>query len=129
MLTVYDLEHLRPHSNHFAHGVGIPAGARLLVSNGQIGERADGTTPEDAATQTEVIFERLEAILAADGMALTDIARLTTFLTEVEYQVDYKRVRDRIMGDHKPANTVVIVKDLVRVPLKVEVEMIAAKAD
>ena len=129
MLKIHDLDTLHPHSSHFAHGVGIPAGARLLFSNGQIGTRADGTSPEDVATQTEIIFERLQAILTADGMALTDIAHLTTYLTEADHQVDYKRVRDRIMGDHKPANTLVVVKALVREPLKVEVEMIAAKTD
>ena len=129
MLSIYDLEEIHPHSTHYAHGVGVPAGARLMLSNGHIGTRGDGTTPDDVAAQTEVIFERLEAVLAADGMALTDIAQMTTYLTEVEYQDDYKRVRDRILGDHKPANTIVIVKALVREPLKVEIQVVGAKVD
>ncbi|MBT6882579.1 MAG: RidA family protein, partial [Rhodospirillaceae bacterium] len=50
-----------------------------------------------------------------------------TYLTEIPYQEDYKQVRDRIMGEHKPPNPILIIKDLVRVPLKVEIEILAAK--
>ena len=60
-------------------------------------------------------------------MSLADIARITTFLTEVDDQEGYKRVRDRVLGDHKPANPILIVKALVRPLLKVEIEIIAAK--
>jgi 2-iminobutanoate/2-iminopropanoate deaminase len=76
-----------------------------------------------------VIFDRLEAVLKADDMSLADIARITTFLTEVDDQEAYKRVRDRVLGDHKPANPILIVKALVRPLLKVEIEIIAAKVD
>jgi len=129
MLTLHTLPGIHPHSSNYAHGAGIPAGARLMVSNGHIGTRLDGSTPDGVEAQTEVILERLQAVLEADGMTLTDIARLTTFLTEVEYQEAYKRARDRILGDHKPPNPIVIVKALVRLPLKVEIEIIAAKVD
>ena len=129
MLAIHTLEDIHPHSSNYAHAVGIPTGARLLLSNGHIGTRAGGTTPEDVETQTEVIFERLEAVLKADSMSLADIARITTFLTEVDDQGGYKRVRDRVLGDHKPANPILIVKALVRPLLKVEIEIIAAKVD
>lgn len=127
MLKLITLPTIAPHSTNYAHGVSIPAGARLMVSNGHIGTRLDGTSPEDVATQTEIIFERLQLVLEADGMGLTDIAQITTYLTEIPYQEDYKQVRDRIMGEHKPPNPILIIKDLVRVPLKVEIEILAAK--
>ncbi len=129
MLAIHTLEDIHPHSSNYAHAVGIPTGARLLMSNGHMGTRADGTTPEDVEAQTEVIFDRLEAVLKADDMSLADIARITTFLTEVDDQEAYKRVRDRVLGDHKPANPILIVKALVRPLLKVEIEIIAAKVD
>jgi len=129
MLTTHTLEEIHPHSSNYAHAVSIPAGARMLLSNGHMGTRLDGTTPEDVEAQTEVIFQRLEAVLKADDMSLTDIARITTFLSEVDYQEGYKLIRDRIMGDHKPANPILIVKALVRPLLKVEIEIIAAKVE
>ena len=45
MLQVHVLDELHPHSSNVAHGVEVPAGARLLLTNGQVGTLPDGTTP------------------------------------------------------------------------------------
>ncbi len=126
-MTIHMLETLYPHSSNYAHAVEVPAGARMLISNGQIGTMPDGTTPEDIEGQTEVVFDRLEEILAAAGMTFGNIVRFNTYLTEAEYQDAYKAIRDRRMGDHKPAATLLIVKALARPNLKIEIEIIAAK--
>ena len=65
MLKVHVLDELYPHSSNVAHGVEVPAGARLMFTNGQVGTKPDGTTPEAVAEQLEVIFERLKAVLVA----------------------------------------------------------------
>jgi hypothetical protein len=70
MLTVHVLDRLYRHSSHVAHGVEVPAGARLLFTNGQVGTKPDGTTPETAAAQAEVAFERLREVLKAARMGL-----------------------------------------------------------
>jgi enamine deaminase RidA (YjgF/YER057c/UK114 family) len=70
MLTVHVLDRLYRHSSHVAHGVEVPAGARLLLTNGQVGTKPDGTTPETAAAQAEVAFERLREVLKAARMGL-----------------------------------------------------------
>ena len=46
-----------PHSNDAAHGVEIPAGARLLFTNGQVGLRPSGKVPTDTSDQIEIICE------------------------------------------------------------------------
>ena len=45
MLTVHVLNRLYRHSSNVAHAVEVPAGARLLFTDGQTGTRPDGTTP------------------------------------------------------------------------------------
>ncbi|MBT5296975.1 MAG: hypothetical protein HOL41_01240 [Rhodospirillaceae bacterium] len=45
MLQVHVLDELHPHSSNVAHGVEVPAGARLLFTNGQVGTLPDGSTP------------------------------------------------------------------------------------
>jgi hypothetical protein len=45
MLKVHVLNRLDRHSSNVAHAVEVPAGARLLFTNGQTGTRPDGTTP------------------------------------------------------------------------------------
>jgi enamine deaminase RidA (YjgF/YER057c/UK114 family) len=129
MLKVHVLGELYHHSSNVAHGVEVPAGARLLFTNGQVGTAPDGTTPSTTAEQAEIVFTRVKTILAAANMALSDIVRLTVFLTDQEDVRTFVEVRDRAMGDHKPGAIILVVKGLARPGLKIEIEAIAAKVD
>ena len=129
MLKVHVLDELYHHSSNVAHGVEVPAGARLLFTNGQVGTEPDGSTPEAVADQLEVIFGRLRAVLEAAGMTLEDVVRFDVYLTNRADVKTFVEVRDRIMGDHKPGATLLVVKGLARPELKIEVEAVAAKVD
>ena len=127
MLKIHILDELYHHSSNVAHGVEVPAGARLLFTNGQVGTKLDGTTPRTTGEQAEVVFARVEAVLAAAKMTLSDIVRLTVFLTDQEDVRTFVEARDRVMGDHKPGAIILVVKALARPELKIEIEAIAAK--
>lgn len=129
MLKLHVLDTIYPHSRNAAHGVEVPPGARLLFTNGQTGTQPDGVTPLSTEDQAVVVFERLQTILQAANMTLRDIVRLNAYLTDAEDIQTFLDVRDRIMGDHKPAATFFIVKALVRPELKIEIEAVAAKVD
>lgn len=129
MLKIHTLDDLYSHSSNVAHGVEVPAGARLLFTNGQVGTKPDGTTPKATAEQAEVVFSRVEAVLAAARMNLSDIVRLTVFLTDQGDVSTFVQARDRVMGDHKPGAIILVVKGLARPELKIEIEAIAAKVD
>lgn len=62
-------------------------------------------------------------------MSLSDIVRLTVFLTDQGDVRTFVQARDRVMGDHKPGAIILIVKGLARPELKIEIEAIAAKVD
>jgi enamine deaminase RidA (YjgF/YER057c/UK114 family) len=129
MLKVHILEELYHHSSNVAHGVEVPAGARLLFTNGQVGTKPDGTTPDAAADQAEVIFERLTAVLERANMTLGDIVRFNVYLTDQADVKTFVEVRDRLLGDHKPGATLLVVRGLARAELKIEIEAVAAKVD
>lgn len=129
MLKMHALDTIYPHSRGAAHGVEVPPGARLLFTNGQTGTQPGGVTPQSAGDQAIVVFERLQTILHAANMTFRDIVRLNAYLTDEEDVQTFLDVRDRIMGDHKPAATFFIVKALVRPELKIEIEAVAAKVD
>jgi enamine deaminase RidA (YjgF/YER057c/UK114 family) len=129
MLKMHVLDGLYRHSSNVAHGVEVPAGARLLFTNGQVGTRPDGTTPDAVADQAQVVFARLEAVLAAASMGLSDIVRLTVFLTDPADVGTFVEIRDRVMGRHKPGAIILVVKALARAELRIEIEAIAAKVD
>ena len=129
MLKVHVLDQLHHHRSNVAHGVEVPAGARLLFTNGQVGTKPDGSTPEVTAEQVEVIFDRLKAVLKAAGMTLNDIVCFDVYVTDRADIDPFAEVRDRIMGDHKPEATQLVVNGLARPELKIETEAVAAKVD
>ena len=129
MLTVHTLnDRIRAHSNNAAHGIEVPPNARLLFCNGQVGARLDGTVPETPLEQIEVIFERIRLILAASGMSFTDVVKLTVYVTDKSILDDYFRVCPRVMGDHSPPATLLVVNKFPRPGVEIEIETIAAKA-
>jgi 2-iminobutanoate/2-iminopropanoate deaminase len=130
MLTAHMLnDRICAHSNNAAHGVEVPPNARILFCNGQVGARLDGTVPEDPLEQIEVIFERIRIILAASHMTFEDVVKFTVYVTDKSILDDYFCIRRRIMGDHNPPATLLIVKKFPRSGVEVEIETIAAKAN
>jgi 2-iminobutanoate/2-iminopropanoate deaminase len=130
MLTLHTLnDQIRAHSHNAAHGTEVRPNARILFCNGQVGARLDGTVPNAPAEQIEVIFERVRIILAASGMTFEDVVKFTVYVTDKSILDDYFRIRGRIMGDHNPPATLLIVKEFPRAGVDVEIETIAAKAD
>jgi 2-iminobutanoate/2-iminopropanoate deaminase len=130
MLTVHSLnDRICAHSNNAAHGMEVPPNARILFCNGQVGARLDGTIPNDPVEQVEVIFERIRIILAASNMTFEDVVKFTVYVTNKSILDDYFRIRGRIMGEHNPPATLLLVKEFPRSGVEVEIETIAAKVD
>jgi enamine deaminase RidA (YjgF/YER057c/UK114 family) len=130
MLTVHRLnDRICAHSNNAAHATEIPPNARVLFCNGQVGARLDGTVPAEPLEQIEVIFERFRVILAASDMTFEDVVKFTVYVTDKSILDDYLSVRRRVMGDHNPPATLLIVDRFPRPGVAVEIEAIAAKAD
>lgn len=74
------------HVPHIGHNAPIPLGARvgaLLCSSGIAGkDPASGALPADAALQVRYAFANLEALLAAGGATLADVAKLTVYVKD-----------------------------------------------
>lgn len=111
----------------YSHAVDVPEGTRLLFLAGQIGSRKDGTTPVDLVEQNEVAWANIKAILADGGMDLSDIVRMTAYITSREGIPAFREVRNRMVGATKPASTLIICAGLAGPQWHVEIEVIAAK--
>lgn len=120
-------EGVHPPFGRYSHGVVVPAGARLVVTSGQLGIAEDGTVPDTVEAQAHLCFRAIGAILAEAGMSFGDIVRLTAFVTRREDFPAYMVVRDRYVTDPLPASTLVIVSGFTRPEFLVEVEATAAK--
>ena len=128
------LDRLAPPSLHppfarYAHGVAVPAGARLVFCSGQLGIAPDGMVPPDVEGQAALCFDNIAAILAEAGMALADIVRINAYVTARDHMAGYMAARDRIVASPPPASTLMIVGGFTRPEFLVEIEAVAAKVD
>jgi enamine deaminase RidA (YjgF/YER057c/UK114 family) len=108
--------------------VEVPPNARWLHVAGQIGLRKDGTLPSTVEEQTEVAWQNVVEILGAAGMKVTDLVKITQYLTRLDHFPRYAATRAKFLAGHRPASTGLIISSLVKPEYLVEVEAIAAKA-
>ena len=121
-------EAIAPPFARYAHGVIVPEGYRLILTSGQLAMAPDGSVPEEAEAQADMIFGNLTAILAAGGATAADVLRLNAFVTDRAHMAGYMASRDRWLAavERLPASTLVIVSGFTRPEFKVEVEVTAA---
>ena len=113
----------------YAHAREVPAGARQVQVSGQLGVAPDGAMRPGFAQQLEQAMANVEALLAAAGMGLPDVAKTTFFLTRAEDLPALGEARRRRWAsDAPPAVTVLVVAALARPDALVEVEAVAAAA-
>jgi enamine deaminase RidA (YjgF/YER057c/UK114 family) len=119
---------IRPPFARYAHGVEVPPGARLVVTSGQLGLRADDQLPDTARGQADVCFANCAAILAEAGMGPGDVIRINAFVTDRAHMAGYMAARDAWLAgvSRLPASTLVIVAGFTRPEFLVEVEITAA---
>jgi enamine deaminase RidA (YjgF/YER057c/UK114 family) len=112
----------------YSHGIEVQPNARWLYIAGQVGIRKDGSVPPTVEAQTEVAWQNIVAILAAAGMRVTDLVKITQFLVNLEDFPKYAATRAKFLAGHRPASTGLVIRSLVRPEWLVEVEAVAAKA-
>lgn len=109
----------------YVQAVEIPACARVLVVSGQVGVAADGVAAEGFEAQAKLVFANLSAQLAAAGMGVTDIVKLTTIVTDAAFVGPLRTLRADWLGSHRTASTL-LVAGLADAAWLVEIEAIAA---
>jgi 2-iminobutanoate/2-iminopropanoate deaminase len=117
-----------PPAGRYTHAIGVPANVRWLHVSGQVGVAPDGSTPAGIEAQVENCWKNLLAILEDAGMTLDDVVKVTVFLTRADSIPAFRAARDRIIGDARPASTLVVVSALARPEWLCEVEAVAARA-
>jgi enamine deaminase RidA (YjgF/YER057c/UK114 family) len=110
----------------YAQAMLVEPGTSLLFVSGQIPVDAAGEVPADFAAQCRLVWRNVEAQLAAAGMGLANLAKVTTFLSDRAYREENGAIRREILGDHTPALTV-IVCDIYDPAWLLEIEAVAAK--
>jgi 2-iminobutanoate/2-iminopropanoate deaminase len=122
MTTARNPEDVHPPVADYVHQIEVGPGGRWLVISGQIGMRPDGSLPEDPVEQVAVALENLRRNLAAAGMDVTNVVKLTTYLVgDVDAKGRAAAVSE-FLGDHIPTQTLLYVARLASPALRVEIE-------
>ena len=126
-LKFVDPPNVPPPAGNYRHLAVVPAGRRLLVLAGQIGNLSDGTIVEGLEAQYEQALVNINTIVASEGGTSEDIARITVFLVEKPARPGFAReVGKKHFPAGPPAMSWVYVAGLFRPDVKVEIEAIAA---
>ena len=116
----------------YSHGVVASAG-ELVVVAGQVGMGAGGqVAADDVVAQTKQAFENVRSVIEAGGCSMRDVVRLQTFLTRAGDIAGFMKARSEIFPGYfpdgvYPPNTLVVIHQLVRPELLVEIEAIAVR--
>ena len=123
----YDPQNVSTRIIPYSHGAEVEAGSALLFMAGQVGRSVpDGEILPDFEAQVRQTYANIEAVLDGAGMDLTNLVKMTTYLTDRKNLEAMREIRREILGDHKPAHTLVIAAGLAFEEYLIEVDCIAA---
>jgi 2-iminobutanoate/2-iminopropanoate deaminase len=129
-----DMAHITRHnpaavhapSSGYSMGLELDQHRRLLFVSGQVPERPDGSVPEGFEAQCEQAWRNVIAVLAAAGLGVEHLVKISTFLTDRSQVSANRTIRQRMLQGHEPASTV-IVAETVDSKWLLEIEAIAAE--
>jgi enamine deaminase RidA (YjgF/YER057c/UK114 family) len=114
-----------PVQGSYPQAVEVTAPTRWLYLSGQIPVAPDGSLAADFTGQCEQVWDNVETQLAAAGMTLDNLVKVTTFLSDRHRALENREVRVRRLAGRQPALTVIIT-DLFDEAWRVEIEAVAA---
>jgi 2-iminobutanoate/2-iminopropanoate deaminase len=118
---------IAPPAAKYAHAILSEAPARLLHTAGVVPVQPDGTVPDGVAEQADVVWANIGAILGEAGMEPADVVSITTYVVAGEPLAPIMAARDRFLGGHLAASTLVTVPALARPEWRLEIAVVAAR--
>ena len=106
----------------YTHAIEITNTERRLIVSGQVGIAPDGTIPDTAEGQIAQAIANLQAVLAANGMTVSNIVKTTVFLTDRAHLGAFRVARSSVFAGHAPCSTLLFVAGLADPRFVVEIE-------
>jgi 2-iminobutanoate/2-iminopropanoate deaminase len=113
----------------YSHGIEVAKDCRWVFVSGQLGIAEDGALAEGAERQADLAWSNVVRVLAAAGMTVADLVKVTTFVVDRSLIPAVRAARQRYMpGPDFPSTTFLVVAGLARPEFLIEIEAIAASA-
>jgi 2-iminobutanoate/2-iminopropanoate deaminase len=124
--TIHDVGAAK-HIGKYNDAIETESGLRWLFTSGTPGVADDGKIPAGIEAQSRLAWGYILAMLERAGMTTADLVKVTTSLTNAADIPGYVKVRSEFLGDVRPAFMLLIVAQLIKPEVLVEVEIIAAR--
>lgn len=125
VITQLDPHGLPPGGRTYTHGTLVTDVTRTVFVSGQVPwADADGKVPESFTEQCRLAWRNVLAVLAEANMSVTDLAKVTCYLSDRAYRQEFIDVRAEFLGGHRPALTIIIT-DIYSADWLLEIEAIA----
>lgn len=92
----------------YSQAVEVSGGTRRLYISGQIPMSVDGVVPKSFAEQAALTWANVIAQLEAAGMGISNLVKVTIFLSDRKFAPANRMAREAALADHAPALTVII---------------------
>ena len=112
----------------YSDAVEVAPNQRWLFTAGTPGMDEKGEYPPDITTQAELAWGHILKMLKAADMSVTDLVKITQYLTRAEDIPAYVQVRTRVLGDARPASMLMVVAGLPRPEFLLEIDAVASRA-
>ena len=124
----YDPENVSTRPIPYSHGAEVQAGSNILFMSGQVGRALPhGDILPDFESQIRQTFKNILATLEGSNMDYSNIVKMTTYITDRKNLETMREIRKEILGDYKPAHTLVIAAGLAFEEYLIEVDCVAAE--
>jgi len=85
------------------------------------------TMPGDVTSQSRNCFKTIEAALKEAGFAMADIVRATYYVTDAADADAHLKFCGEVLGDIRPAATLLVVAGLLKPEMRIEIEVTAKR--
>ncbi|MGH3242536.1 MAG: RidA family protein [Spirillospora sp.] len=92
----------------YTHGALVLGAHRTLYISGQPPWTTKGDVPTDFSAQCRLAWRNIKTVLADAGMTTANLAKVTIYLSDRRYRELNSRIRHEMVGDHRPAVTIII---------------------
>ncbi|MFI7676618.1 RidA family protein [Actinophytocola sp. NPDC049390] len=125
MITPLDPAGLPAATSTYTHGTLVTGASRTVFVSGQVpwGDE-DGKVPDTFVEQCRMTWRNVLTVLAEADMSVTDLAKVTCYLSDRRHRQEFIDVRAEFLGDHRPALTIIIT-DIYSPEWLLEIEAIA----
>ena len=116
----------RPLKNYYSNAVRSEAGPLLWISGQVAIDQAGKLVGEgDLRKQAVQVLENIRAILSESGAAMSDIVKVTVYVTDIRAFNDIADIREKYFPEDGPASVICEVSALAWPEFMIEIEAVA----